>query len=81
MAGNPDNGADGAATDDVSLLPAEVPVGWFVFDDRSDVWVEVTGKPVTFCGVTIVPAIDGFNVPLMFDEHTMIPVCPGVRGD
>ena len=65
--------------DEVSMLPAQVPVGWFVFDDISQVWVEVTGPPVTFCGITVLPVIDGYDMPLMFDEYEPIPACRAIR--
>jgi hypothetical protein len=60
---------------DQQLLPSEVPVGCYVFDTRSAVWVQVTGKPVTFCGLTVMPVLEGFDVPVMFDTDKRIPVC------
>jgi len=65
--------------DDVLMLPAEVPVGWFVFDTGTRVWVEVTRKPETFWGITVLSVIDGYDVPLMYDEDKKIKVCRGIR--
>jgi hypothetical protein len=61
----------------IRVLPADVPVGSFVFDRVSRLWVEVTAQPVTAGRVTTVLVIDGHNVPLRFDAHRSIAACLG----
>lgn len=67
--------------DHIRVLPAEVPVGSFVFDRVSRLWVSVTAEPLTAGGVTTVFVIDDFNVPLRFDAHRPIAVCLAVTAE
>ena len=64
-------------TDHICVLPADVPVGSFVFDRVSRLWVEVTAEPMTAGRVTTVLVIEGFDVPLRFDARRSIAACLG----
>jgi hypothetical protein len=66
-----------ASVNHIRVLPADVPVGSFVFDRVSHLWVEVTAKPVTAGSVTTVLVIDGFDVPLRFDARRSIAALLG----